>query len=56
MFINNKWIPIKTKIVSLKQGNHNVEEILPRGTAGIGTSFDPSVTKDDTLSGQIAGY
>jgi Translation initiation factor 2, gamma subunit (eIF-2gamma; GTPase) len=46
----------KTKIVSLKQGNNDVEEILPRGTAGIGTSLDPSVTKDDTLAGQIAGY
>ena len=56
LFINNKWIPIKTKIVSLKQGNYGVEEILPRGTAGIGTTLDPSVTKDDTLAGQIAGY
>ncbi|MFZ8856001.1 MAG: translation initiation factor IF-2 subunit gamma [Candidatus Nanopusillus sp.] len=56
LFINNKWIPIKTKIVSLKQGNYDVEEILPRGTAGIGTTLDPSVTKDDTLAGQIVGY
>ncbi|NAZ25989.1 MAG: translation initiation factor IF-2 subunit gamma [Nanoarchaeota archaeon] len=56
LFINNKWIPIKTRIVSLKQGNYDAEEILPRGTAGIGTSLDPSVTKDDTLAGQIAGY
>ncbi len=53
LFINNKWVPLFTKIVSLKQGNHNVNEILPRGTAGIGTLLDPFVTKDDTLSGQI---
>jgi translation initiation factor 2 subunit 3 len=56
LFLNNKWVPIKTKVVSLKQGDKDVDEILPRGTAGIGTELDPFVTKEDTLSGQIAGY
>ncbi|BFI73080.1 translation initiation factor 2 subunit gamma [Nanoarchaeota archaeon] len=56
LFLNNKWIPIKTKVVSLRQGDMDVEEILPRGTAGIGTELDPFVTKEDTLAGQIAGY
>ncbi|MGC9079374.1 MAG: translation initiation factor IF-2 subunit gamma, partial [Nanopusillaceae archaeon] len=55
IFVNNQWIPIKTKIVSLKQGEHDVNEILPGGTAGIGTLLDPFVTKEDTLAGQMAG-
>ncbi|BBL45637.1 translation initiation factor IF-2 subunit gamma [Nanobdella aerobiophila] len=55
LFIDNQWKPIKTKIVSLKQGNIDVDEIIPGGTAGIGTNLDPFVTKEDTLAGQMLG-
>ncbi|RIB35287.1 MAG: translation initiation factor IF-2 subunit gamma [Candidatus Nanoclepta minutus] len=55
LFINNKWVTIKTKIKNLMQGDERVEEIIPGGTSSIETYLDPFLTKDDTLSGQIVG-
>jgi len=54
--INNNWIPIRTKVMDLRQGGHKVDRIRPGGTAGIGTSLDPFVTKTDILAGQLLGY
>jgi len=53
LFINNKWISIKTKIKNLMQGDVFVEEIIPGGTSSIETYLDPFLTKDDTLAGQL---
>lgn len=55
IFLNNRWVPIYTKIVSLKQYDMDVESIYPGNTAGIQTTLDPFVTKDDTLAGQVVG-
>lgn len=56
LYLNNKWVKIRTKIKNLKIGNIDVDEIIPGGTAGIETYLDPFVTKDDTLVGQMVGY
>jgi len=53
LFINNKWITIKTKIKNLMQGDSFVDEIIPGGTSSIETYLDPFITKDDTLAGQL---
>lgn len=55
VLINNQWVPIKTKVISLRQFDMDVDKIYPGPTAGIGTLLDPFVTKDDTLAGQIVG-
>ncbi len=49
------WKPLRAKIIDLKYGSVSVKEIFPGGTAGILTSFDPSIVKADQLSGSIAG-
>ncbi|KXB06202.1 translation initiation factor IF-2 subunit gamma [candidate division MSBL1 archaeon SCGC-AAA382F02] len=47
--------PLKSKIVSLRKGNKNVEEAGPGGLIGVGTNLDPSYTKSDNLTGSVAG-
>lgn len=49
------WEPLNSEIVSLRQGNENVEEATPGGLVGAGTNFDPSYTKSDNLAGSVAG-
>jgi translation initiation factor 2 subunit 3 len=48
--------PILTEVSSLNVSNESVEEALPGGLLGVGTSLDPAVTKSDTLSGSILGH
>jgi translation initiation factor 2 subunit 3 len=50
-----EWRPIKTKIISLKTGGVDVEEISPGGSVGVLTSLDPSIVKSDSLTGNVAG-
>lgn len=52
----NKWVPIKTKILSLRSGFGKLDTALPGGLIGIGTPLDPALTKSDSLVGQIVGY
>ncbi|KXA89932.1 translation initiation factor IF-2 subunit gamma [candidate division MSBL1 archaeon SCGC-AAA259I09] len=49
------WEPLKSEIVSLREGNENVQEATPGGLIGVGTKFDPSYTKSDNLAGSVAG-
>ena len=49
------WEPIRTKIVALRTGNQNVEEVGPGGSIGVMTSLDPSIVKSDSLAGSIVG-
>ncbi len=51
-----KWLPLRTKICSLSVGKAMVEEAMPGGSLGIGTSFDPAITKSDSLSGSVVGH
>lgn len=44
---------VKTKIVSMQKGDHQVTQALPGGSLAIETELDPSLTKSDSLSGCI---
>ena len=48
-------MPLKTKIVGLKTGGINVEEVHPGGSIGLLTSLDPSLVKSDSLTGNVVG-
>lgn len=50
-----KWEPIITKITSMNKASHKVPTATPGGLSAIGTKLDPSITKSDTLVGQVAG-
>lgn len=52
----DSWIPIQTKIISLLGGGEKLDKVSPGGSIGVCTSIDPSLTKSDKLSGNIAGY
>jgi len=45
---------IKSKIVSMQKGTHQIEQALPGGSLAIETELDPSLTKADALSGSVA--
>ena len=47
--------PLISRIVSLHTGESNVEEATCGGLVGVGTLLDPSYSKADGLSGNIAG-
>ncbi len=49
------WIPVITKIIGLKTGGENIEDVHPGGSIGILTELDPSIVKSDNLSGSIVG-
>jgi translation initiation factor 2 subunit 3 len=49
------WIPLKTKIVSIKTDLSELNEIIPGGLVGIGTDLDPYYCKNDVLSGHVIG-
>jgi len=53
--IEGKWIPLESKIVSATIGGINVKELVPGGSAGMGTLLDPFLTKSDSLVGQVVG-
>ncbi len=46
---------IKTKIISMRAGSNELDEITPSGSLAIQTSLDPNLTKSDALGGCIAG-
>lgn len=52
---NGKWITIKTKIIGLQKSGKELKEAGPGGLLGVMTSLDPSITKADNLSGNVAG-
>jgi len=56
--VENKivWKPLVSEIVSLSCGGQNVKEVTPGGSFGLATYLDPSLTKADNLSGNVAGY
>jgi len=50
-----KYESLYTTIVSLKAGEVPVKEAKPGGLVGIGTLLDPSLTKADSLVGNVIG-
>ena len=51
----NTYTPFFSEIVSLQAGGQNVEEAHCGGLVGVGTLLDPSYSKADGLTGNIAG-
>lgn len=49
------YTPLVTEIVSLHAGEKEVKEATCGGLVGVGTLLDPSYTKADGLTGNIAG-
>ncbi len=49
------YAPLISEIVSLQAGGKNVQEATCGGLVGIGTLLDPSASKADGLTGNIAG-
>jgi translation initiation factor 2 subunit 3 len=50
-----RWEPIITKVSMIVAGKDNVEEATPGGLLAVGTTLDPTLTKSDSLTGQVAG-
>jgi translation initiation factor 2 subunit 3 len=49
------YTPLISEIVSLQAGERNVKEARCGGLVGVGTMLDPSYSKADGLTGNIAG-
>ncbi|MCW3985472.1 MAG: translation initiation factor IF-2 subunit gamma [Candidatus Bathyarchaeota archaeon] len=47
--------PLQTEIVSLRAGGRDMDEAQCGGLVGIGTMLDPSLTKADSLTGNLVG-
>ncbi|MFC6837487.1 translation initiation factor IF-2 subunit gamma [Halomarina ordinaria] len=50
-----EYQPVSTSVRSLQAGGATVDEVTPGGLLGVGTGLDPSLTKGDSLAGQVAG-
>lgn len=46
--------PVKTKVVSIYRGNYSINEAGPGGSLAFETELDNTLTKTDSLSGNIA--
>jgi len=53
--IKDKYVPIRSTIVSISQGKNFLEEAKPGGLIGLGTLLDPALTKGDSLIGNLGG-
>lgn len=52
---DGKYIPLKTEITSLQKFGEKLKEAGPGGLIAAGTNLDPSLTKSDYLTGNLAG-
>lgn len=50
-----EYMPLKTNVESISQGNIFKEEGRPGGLIGLGTNLDPALTKGDALIGNLVG-
>jgi translation initiation factor 2 subunit 3 len=53
--IKDEYIPIKSSVISISQGNNPLESAKPGGLIGLGTKLDPALTKGDHLIGHLVG-
>jgi translation initiation factor 2 subunit 3 len=53
--VKDNYVPIKSTVVSISQGNNFLEEARPGGLIGLGTNLDPALTKGDHLIGHLVG-
>ncbi|MDR0767693.1 MAG: translation initiation factor IF-2 subunit gamma, partial [Methanosarcinales archaeon] len=50
-----RWEPIFTKITEIHAGKSKVKKAVPGGLLALGTQLDPTLTKGDSLTGQVVG-
>jgi translation initiation factor 2 subunit 3 len=53
--VKDSYVPIKSIVISISQGNNSLEEARPGGLIGLGTNLDPALTKGDHLIGHLVG-
>ncbi|MHA2006048.1 MAG: translation initiation factor IF-2 subunit gamma [Promethearchaeota archaeon] len=53
--IKETYVPIKSTVVSISQGNNQLKIAGPGGLIGLGTNLDPALTKGDHLIGHLVG-
>jgi len=53
--IENKYVPLLTKVVGLQKAKRNLQEAGPGGLLGVLTQLDPFLTKSDSLVGNVVG-
>lgn len=53
--IKDKYMSIKSTVVSISQGNNFLKTAKPGGLIGLGTKLDPALTKGDHLIGHLVG-
>ncbi|MFX1315331.1 MAG: translation initiation factor IF-2 subunit gamma [Promethearchaeota archaeon] len=53
--IKDNYVPIRSTVVSISQGNNYFDIAKPGGLIGLGTKLDPSLTKGDHLIGHLVG-
>lgn len=51
-----KYEPLFTEIVGLRASGRDFDELHCGGLVGIGTTLDPSLTRADSLTGNLVGY
>ncbi|MEN9626073.1 MAG: hypothetical protein RL557_401 [archaeon] len=49
-----RYKTIKTKIVSIYRGTHQIQQATPGGSLAFETELDPTLTKSDAIAGSIA--
>lgn len=53
--IENKYVPLLTKIIGLQKAKRDLQEAGPGGLLGVLTQLDPFLTKSDSLVGNVVG-
>jgi translation initiation factor 2 subunit 3 len=53
--IENKYVPLFSKIIGLQKAKKNLQEAGPGGLLGAMTELDPFLTKSDSLVGNLVG-
>jgi translation initiation factor 2 subunit 3 len=53
---STKFIPLVTKVTSIRYGMRESDKAIPGGLVALGTSLDPAITKADSLAGCVAGH
>lgn len=53
--IKDEYVPLKSTVVSISQGNNLLKTAKPGGLIGLGTKLDPALTKGDHLIGHLVG-
>ncbi|MEM1646391.1 MAG: translation initiation factor IF-2 subunit gamma, partial [Ignisphaera sp.] len=53
---STRYVPLTTKVVSIRYGTKESNRAIPGGLVAVGTMLDPSLTKADTLVGNVAGH